>query len=45
MEKLTQQAYLSLGASISQASSIPTIQALLQQSAREVAFANSSQGI
>ncbi|CZR63624.1 uncharacterized protein PAC_13521 [Phialocephala subalpina] len=43
MERLTQQARVSIGMAISQPSSIPVIQALLQQSAREVAFANSSQ--
>ncbi|KAF8858712.1 hypothetical protein BDZ45DRAFT_390557 [Acephala macrosclerotiorum] len=43
MERLTQQARVSIGLAISEPSSIPMIQALLQQSAREVAFANSSQ--
>jgi hypothetical protein len=44
METLTEQAHISLAMRISMPSSIPTIQALLQQSAREVAFGNSSQG-
>jgi hypothetical protein len=44
MDRLTEQAHFSLAMKISMPSSIPTIQALLQQSAREVAFGNSSQG-
>lgn len=44
MNKLTQQAHFSLAMRITGSSSIPTVQALLQQSAREVAFGNSSQG-
>lgn len=44
MDTLTEQAHFSLAMRISMPSSIPTIQALLQQSAREVAFGNSSQG-
>ena len=44
MDTLTEQAHFSLAMKISTPSSIPTIQALLQQSAREVAFGNSSQG-
>ena len=45
METLLEQARFSLAMRISMPSSIPTIQALLQQSAREVAFGNSSQGM
>jgi hypothetical protein len=44
MGALSHQAHLSLAMKIAGPSSIPTIQALLQQSAREVAFGNSSQG-
>ncbi len=44
MNKLTQQAHFSLAMRITGSSSISTVQALLQQSAREVAFGNSSQG-
>lgn len=44
MDTLNQQAQLSLAMTVTQPSSIPTIQALLQQSAREIAFGNSSQG-
>lgn len=44
MRTLTQQAHLSLAMQITNSSSIPTVQALLQQSARDVAFGNSSQG-
>ncbi len=44
MDNLTQRAYASLGRRISEPSSVPTIQALLQQSAREVAFGRASQG-
>jgi hypothetical protein len=43
MDTLTEQARFSLAMRISMPSSVPTIQALLQQSAREVAFGNSSQ--
>ncbi|KAH8784721.1 putative Zn(II)2Cys6 transcription factor [Hyaloscypha finlandica] len=43
MGALSHQAHLSLAMKIAGPSSIPTIQALLQQSAREVAFGNSSQ--
>jgi hypothetical protein len=45
MAALSQQAHFSLAMKITGPSSIPTIQALLQQSAREVAFGNSSQGM
>jgi hypothetical protein len=44
MHALTEQARVSLAMRTLSPSSIPTIQALLQQSAREVAFGNSSQG-
>ena len=44
MRALSQQAHFSLAMRIAGPSSIPTIQALLQQSAREIAFGNSSQG-
>lgn len=44
MDALTKQAHLTLALRLTGPSSIPTIQALLQQSAREVAFGNSSQG-
>ncbi|KPI40425.1 Nitrogen assimilation transcription factor nirA [Cyphellophora attinorum] len=43
MQKLTEDARLSLGMDMLQPSAIPTIQALLQQSAREVVFGRSSQ--
>ena len=43
MQKLTDESRLSLGMDMLQPSSIPTIQALLQQSAREVVFGRSSQ--
>lgn len=43
MDTLSEQARFSLAMRISMPSSIPTIQALLQQSAREIAFGNSSQ--
>ncbi|KAH6662500.1 putative Zn(II)2Cys6 transcription factor [Halenospora varia] len=43
MKNLTQQAHLSLAMSSTKSSSIPTVQALLQQSAREIAYGNSSQ--
>jgi hypothetical protein len=44
MDNLTNQAHFSLGMTLTNPSSIPTIQALLQQSGREVAFGRSSQG-
>jgi hypothetical protein len=44
MKTLTEEAHFSLAMNLTMPSSIPTIQALLQQSAREVAFGNSSQG-
>lgn len=43
MNRLTEQAHLSLAMRTSAPSAIPTIQALLQQSARDVAFGKSSQ--
>lgn len=43
MEKITEEARFGLGMDILRNSSIPTIQALLQQSGREVTFGNSSQ--
>jgi hypothetical protein len=43
MQKMTDEARYSLGMDMLQPSSIPTIQALLQQSAREVVFGRSSQ--
>ena len=43
MQKMTDEARYSLGMDILKQSSIPTIQALLQQSAREVVFGRSSQ--
>lgn len=43
MQKLTDEARHGLGMDMLQPSSIPTIQALLQQSAREVVFGRSSQ--
>jgi len=44
MKKATHEARLGLGLDTLKKSSIPTIQALLQQSAREIAFGRSSQG-
>lgn len=44
MQKITHEARVSLGMATLQQSSIPTIQALLQQSAREIVFGRSSQG-
>ena len=44
MEKMTEEARISLGMETLKQSSIPTIQALLQQSAREIVFGRSSQG-
>jgi Fungal specific transcription factor domain len=44
MEKMTHEARVSLGLETLKPSSIPAIQALLQQSAREIVFARSSQG-
>lgn len=44
MNELTKQAHMSLALRLTEPSSIPTVQALLQQSAREIAFGNSSQG-
>jgi hypothetical protein len=41
---LVEQARNSLGMQMSNSSSIPMVQALLQQSAREVSFGRSSQG-
>lgn len=43
MQKMTDEARYGLGMDMLQPSSIPTIQALLQQSAREVVFGRSSQ--
>ena len=43
MEKMTDEARFGLGMDILRDSSIPTIQALLQQSGRESMFGNSSQ--
>lgn len=43
MQKMTEEARYGLGMDILKQSSIPTIQALLQQSAREIVFARSSQ--
>ena len=43
MQKMTEEAGYGLGRDILKPSSIPTIQALLQQSAREVVFGRSSQ--
>ncbi|KAH8816643.1 fungal-specific transcription factor domain-containing protein [Xylogone sp. PMI_703] len=43
MTALTEQAHMSLALRVTKPSSLPTIQALLQQSAREMAFGNSSQ--
>jgi hypothetical protein len=43
MEKMTEEARFGLGMDILRNSSIPTIQALLQQSGREAMFGNSSQ--
>jgi Fungal specific transcription factor domain len=44
MEKMSEEARISLGMETLKHSSIPTIQALLQQSAREIVFGHSSQG-
>jgi hypothetical protein len=44
MQKATEEARISLGMDTLKPSAIPTIQALLQQSAREIAFGRSSQG-
>ena len=44
MEKATAEARICLGMDTLKPSAIPTIQALLQQSAREIAFGRSSQG-
>ena len=44
MSTLTDQALLSLGMGITSQSSIPIIQALIQQAGREIAFGKSSQG-
>ena len=44
MEKATEEARIALGMDTVKPSAIPTIQALLQQSAREIAFGRSSQG-
>ena len=44
MDKMTEEARTSLGLETLKSSSIPTIQALLQQSAREIVFGRSSQG-
>lgn len=44
MSALTQQAHYSLAMRITKPSIIPTVQALLQQSAREMAFGSCSQG-
>ncbi len=44
MSKATEEARICLGLDTLKPSSIPTIQALLQQSAREIAFGRSSQG-
>ena len=44
MQKVTDEARVSLGMATLKAGSIPTIQALLQQSAREIVFGRSSQG-
>ena len=44
MAKMTEEAHISLGMETRKPSSIPTIQALLQQSAREIAFGRASQG-
>jgi len=43
MQKMTEEARFGLGMDILKNSSVPTIQALLQQSAREVVFGRSSQ--
>lgn len=44
MEKMTEEARIGLGMETLKQSSIPTIQALLQHSAREIVFGQSSQG-
>jgi hypothetical protein len=44
IDVLTNQAHYSLGMNITSPSSIPTIQALLQHSGREIAVGRSSQG-
>jgi hypothetical protein len=44
MQKATEEARICLGMDTLKPSAIPTIQALLQQSAREIAFGRSSQG-
>jgi len=44
MKALTDEAQYCLGMETINPSSIPTVQALLQQSARETAFGRSSQG-
>lgn len=44
MNRLSEESRLALAMETMKASSIPTVQALLQQSARDVAFGKSSQG-
>lgn len=44
MNRLSEESRLALAMETMKSSSIPTIQALLQQSARDVAFGKSSQG-